>query len=147
MGVGELRAQYDADIMSGRASAKDAAAYSELLMHFGLLKLDAVSSGGSDLVRSRRRHLIRSIEHTLSLLDAYTPNPAHGGDEYDPDHEDEEDHEDEQGHEEDEEDEVDENDNEYEYEYEFTRPATAPVAHRRHRQRLHHPHPFFSFLW
>merc|ERR1711916_103713 len=119
--VDELRAQYDADIMSGRASAKDAAAYSELLMHFGLLKLDAVSSGGSDLVRSRRRHLIRSIEHTLSLLDAYTPNPAHGGDEYDPDHEDEEDREDddeeedededeEYTYEEDDEDEVDEND-------------------------------------
>merc|ERR1711916_40507 len=130
--VDELRAQYDADIMSGCASAKDAAAYSELLMHFGLLKLDAVSSGGSDLVRSRRRQLIRSIEHTLSLLDAYTPS-EHDNPFYDV--------ESEGGEDDGEEDEWDEGDewedeeDEWEEEYEIARPDTAPAApaaRRRH---------------
>merc|ERR1711916_261500 len=133
--VDELRAQYDADIMSGRASAKDAAAYSELLMHFGLLKLDAVSSGGSDLVRSRRRLVIRSIGHTLSLLDAYTP-PEHDNAFYDVESEEGED---------DGEDEGEGDEWEEEEEYEIARPDTAPAAPAAHRRYVHHPHPFFSF--
>ena len=140
--VDELRAQYDADIMSGRASAKDAAAYSELLMHFGLLKLDAVSSGGSDLVRSRRRQLIRSIEHTLSLLDAYTPSDTpseHDNPFYDVESEGEED--DGEG------DEDEGEEDEWEEEYEIARPDTAPAAPAARRRHVHHPHPLFSFLW